>query len=50
MSIGKAAILKDVELGDGCVVSAGAVVTRSVAAESVVARVPACQIRQIRNA
>jgi acetyltransferase-like isoleucine patch superfamily enzyme len=37
----KAVILKDVELGDGCVVSAGAVVTRSFPAGSVVAGVPA---------
>lgn len=37
----KAIILKDVELGDGCVVAAGAVVTRSFAPGSVVAGVPA---------
>jgi maltose O-acetyltransferase len=37
----KAVILKDVELGDGCVVTAGAVVTRSVAPGQVVAGVPA---------
>ena len=37
----KAVILKDVELGDGCVVAAGAVVTRSFPAGSVVAGVPA---------
>lgn len=37
----KAVILKDVELGDGCVVAAGAVVTRSVAPAQRVAGVPA---------
>lgn len=37
----KAIILKDVELGDGCVVAAGAVVTKSFPAGSVVAGVPA---------
>jgi maltose O-acetyltransferase len=37
----KVVILKDVELGDGCVVAAGAVVTRSVAAGGRVAGVPA---------
>lgn len=37
----KAVILKDVVLGDGCVVGAGAVVTRSFPADSVVAGVPA---------
>lgn len=37
----KAVILKDVELGDGCVVAAGAVVTRSVPPAATVAGVPA---------
>jgi len=37
----KVVILKDVELGDGCVVGAGAVVTRSFLAGSVIAGVPA---------
>jgi maltose O-acetyltransferase len=37
----RAVILKDVELGDGCVVAAGAVVTRSVAPGARVAGVPA---------
>src|SRR5262249_51668187 len=37
----KAVILKDVELGDGCVVAAGAVVTPSVAPAQTVAGVPA---------
>ena len=40
----KAIILKDVELGDGCVVAAGAVVTKSFSPGSVVAGVPACPI------
>jgi acetyltransferase-like isoleucine patch superfamily enzyme len=34
-------VLKDVELGDRCVVAAGAVVTKSFAAGSVIAGVPA---------
>lgn len=37
----KAVILKNVELGDGCVVAAGAVVTKSYPAESVICGVPA---------
>ena len=37
----KVVILKDVELGDGCVVAAGAVVTRSFPAGAVIAGVPA---------
>lgn len=42
----KVVILKDVELGDGCVVGAGSVVTRSVAPGSVVAGVPAQRLSQ----
>jgi acetyltransferase-like isoleucine patch superfamily enzyme len=42
----KAVILKEVELGDGCVVGAGAVVTKSFASGSVVAGVPARQLRE----
>jgi maltose O-acetyltransferase len=41
----KAVILKDVELGDGCVVAAGAVVTRSVAPGQTVAGVPARPVK-----
>ncbi|MDO9411042.1 MAG: glycosyltransferase [Pseudolabrys sp.] len=41
----KAVILKDVELGDGCVVAAGAVVTESVAAGARVGGVPARPIK-----
>jgi maltose O-acetyltransferase len=41
----KAVILKDVELGDGCVVAAGAIVTKSFPANSVVAGVPARLLR-----
>ncbi len=41
----KAVILKDVELGDGCVVAAGAVVTRSFAPGSLIAGVPAKLVR-----
>jgi maltose O-acetyltransferase len=37
----KVVILKGARLGDGCVVAAGAVVTRSVEANQVVAGVPA---------
>jgi acetyltransferase-like isoleucine patch superfamily enzyme len=37
----KVVILKDVELGDGCVVAAGSVVTRSVKPGEIVAGVPA---------
>jgi acetyltransferase-like isoleucine patch superfamily enzyme len=40
----KAIILKDVELGEGCVVAAGAVVTKSVAPGRVVGGVPAREI------
>jgi acetyltransferase-like isoleucine patch superfamily enzyme len=38
-------ILADVELGDGCVVGAGSVVTRSIAAGDIVAGVPAKPLR-----
>jgi maltose O-acetyltransferase len=41
----RAIILKDVELGDGCVVGAGAVVTKSFPAGSVIAGVPAIELR-----
>jgi acetyltransferase-like isoleucine patch superfamily enzyme len=41
----KATILKGVRLGDGCMVAAGAVVTRSVAPNEVVAGVPARPLR-----
>lgn len=41
----KAVILKDVQLGDHCVVGAGAVVTKSFPAGSVIAGVPAKQLR-----
>ena len=40
------AVLKDVELGDGCIVAAGAVVTRSVKAGELVAGVPARVIKR----
>jgi acetyltransferase-like isoleucine patch superfamily enzyme len=45
----KVAILKDVELGDGCVVGAGAVVTRSVPPGVVVAGIPARPIAQVER-
>lgn len=41
----KVTILKDVELADGCVVGAGAVMTRSFPANSIIAGVPARRIR-----
>jgi len=43
----KVVILKDVQLGDGCVVAAGAVVTRSFPAGSVIAGVPAALVRTL---
>lgn len=43
----KAVILKDVELGDYCVVAAGAVVTRSFPSCSLVAGVPARLVRTL---
>lgn len=43
----KVIILKDVELGDGCVVGAGAVVTRSFPPASVIAGVPAQELRRL---
>jgi len=46
----KAVILKDVELGDGCVVAAGSVVTRSIAAGQVVAGVPARAVANLAEA
>jgi acetyltransferase-like isoleucine patch superfamily enzyme len=45
----KAVILKGVELGDGCVVAAGAVVTRSFPADSVIGGVPAKQLTHHRQ-
>lgn len=45
----KAIILKDVEIGDGSVVAAGAVVTRSVAPCSVVGGVPARPLRRLMS-
>jgi acetyltransferase-like isoleucine patch superfamily enzyme len=44
----KAILLKDVILGDGCVVAAGAVVTKSFPARSVIAGVPAKLMRSGR--
>jgi acetyltransferase-like isoleucine patch superfamily enzyme len=46
----RAVILKDVVLGDRCVVAAGAVVTKSFPADSVVAGVPARLLRSTVNA
>jgi acetyltransferase-like isoleucine patch superfamily enzyme len=43
----KAVILKNVEIGDGCVVAAGSVVTRPVAPGLVVAGVPARVIKSL---
>jgi maltose O-acetyltransferase len=45
----KVVVLKDVELGNGCVVGAGAVVTGSFPADSVVAGVPAKLLRTGRT-
>ena len=45
----KATILKGVELGDGCVVAAGAVVTRSVPGGGIVAGVPARPMKTSPN-
>uniref|UniRef100_Q01XL0 Acetyltransferase (Isoleucine patch superfamily)-like protein n=1 Tax=Solibacter usitatus (strain Ellin6076) TaxID=234267 RepID=Q01XL0_SOLUE len=42
----RSTILKDVELGDRCIVAAGAVVTRSFPAGSVVGGVPAVLLKQ----
>lgn len=42
----KAVILKDVELGDGCVVAAGAVVTKCFPANSLIGGVPAKLLRR----
>jgi acetyltransferase-like isoleucine patch superfamily enzyme len=46
----KVVILKDVELGDGCVIGAGAVVTHSVPPGIVVAGIPAKPISRINEA
>src|SRR5262249_27739473 len=43
----KVVILKDVALGDGCVVAAGSVVTRSVEPGKIVAGVPARPISRV---
>lgn len=43
----KVVILKDVELGDHCVVAAGAVVTKSFTAGSVIAGIPAKVIKNL---
>ena len=43
----RATILPGVQIGDGAVVAAGAVVTRDVAANSLVAGVPAKTIREL---
>jgi len=42
---GGATILAGVHIGDGCVIAAGSVVTKSVAANSIVAGVPAKVIK-----
>jgi maltose O-acetyltransferase len=43
----KVVLLKDVELGDGCVVAAGSVVTRSFPSNSVIGGIPARLIRTV---
>ena len=43
----KVVVLKDVELGDGCVVAAGSVVTKSFPADSVIGGMPARLIRTV---
>lgn len=45
----KAIILKNVVLGDGCVVAAGAVVTKSFPSNSIIAGVPAKQLKSFTN-
>lgn len=45
-----ACILKGVSLGDGCIVAAGAVVTKSFAAGSIIGGVPARKIGDLPNA
>jgi acetyltransferase-like isoleucine patch superfamily enzyme len=45
----KVIVLKDVELGDGCVVAAGSVVTKSFPADSVVGGTPARFIRSVSS-
>jgi acetyltransferase-like isoleucine patch superfamily enzyme len=46
----RAVILRGVTLGEGCIVAAGAVVTRSVEPFTVVAGVPAQAIRKLNPA
>jgi len=45
----RAIILKGVTIGEGCVIAAGAVVTKNVPPYSMVAGVPAVVVREINN-